>query len=433
MSATPIDDEATVVVMTTLDQPQLFESLPTARNTTTFVGNMKLPVHRWFRYSAGFSGEWVGSVVSEGDRVLDPFAGSGTTLLAAQAAGAESFGIDSQDFIHRVANAKLAWTADPAELLRRAAEVVERHEPHHPVEPAPALLGKCYTEEVLADLLGLCQQLPEQPTGDSIDDLLWLAVVSIIRVTSHAGTAQWQYVLPNKRKRSTTEVLAAYQAQIGLMVEDMRTMQRTVPTPPAAVNVEGDCRAEGVAPDGWATHVICSPPYANNYDYADATRLEQTVLGEVRGWGDLKKMRSKLVRSCSQAMVGYDPTDALNDPILSPIAAELSQVYSELDEVRHSHGGKKAYHSMVVAYFHDLAYTWRSIRKASAPDASVCFVVGDSAPYGVYVPVERWLGALAISEGFDSWSFEKVRDRNVKWKNRKHDVPLHEGRLWVVG
>ncbi len=25
----------------------------------TFTDNMKLPVHRWFRYSAGFSAEWV--------------------------------------------------------------------------------------------------------------------------------------------------------------------------------------------------------------------------------------------------------------------------------------------------------------------------------------------------------------------------------------
>jgi len=61
-------------------------------------------------------------------------------------------------------------------------------------------------------------------------------------------------------------------------------------------------------------------------------------------------------------------------------------------------------------------------------------VVGDSAPYGIYVPVDKWLGELAISAGFKSYYFEKTRDRNVKWKiSRKHKVPLHEGRLWVEG
>ena len=43
-----------------------------------------------------------------------------------------------------------------------------------------------------------------------------------------------------------------------------------------------------------------------------------------------------------------------------------------------------------------------------------------------------WI-VLAIAAGFKSFTFEKTRDRNVKWKNRKHRVPLQEGRLWVEG
>ena len=48
-------------------------------------------------------------------------------------------------------------------------------------------------------------------------------------------------------------------------------------------------------------------------------------------------------------------------------------------------------------------------------------------------PVIEWLGKLATSAGFRSFTFEKTRDRNTKWKNRKHRVPLCEGRLWVEG
>ena len=88
---------------------------------------------------------------------------------------------------------------------------------------------------------------------------------------------------------------------------------------------------------------------------------------------------------------------------------------------------------MVAAYFRDLAQVWHALRRACAAGAKVCFVVGDSAPYGVHAPVERWLGELALAAGFGSWRFEKTRDRNVKWKNRKHRVPLQEGRLWVEG
>ena len=66
-----------------------------------------------------------------------------------------------------------------------------------------------------------------------------------------------------------------------------------------------------------------------------------------------------------------------------------------LELERHEHGGKKNYHTMIAAYFWDMARVWRSIGRVSAEGCRVCFVVGDSAPYGIHVPVERWMGELA--------------------------------------
>lgn len=108
-------------------------------------------------------------------------------------------------------------------------------------------------------------------------------------------------------------------------------------------------------------------------------------------------------------------------------------MYAELSEVRQTKGGRKAYHSMIVAYFDDMATAWQQVRRSTREGGRACFVIGDSAPYGVHVPVERWLGILAVAAGFHDWNFEKVRSRNDKWENRKHRVPLHEGRLWVAG
>ena len=39
-----------------------------------FVDNMVLPVHRWFRYSAGFSADWVRWLVRERHGELSSFA-----------------------------------------------------------------------------------------------------------------------------------------------------------------------------------------------------------------------------------------------------------------------------------------------------------------------------------------------------------------------
>jgi len=195
-----------------------------------------------------------------------------------------------------------------------------------------------------------------------------------------------------------------------------------------------DARDIQSIPNGWGDLVITSPPYANNYDYADATRLEMTFWGDITGWADLQdNVRKHLVRACTQhvSKLGDEIEAILSNPRLKPIQNELLEVYNTLKIERLKHGGKKNYHFMIAAYFTDLADVFHSLRKVTSENALMCFVIGDSAPYGIYVPVDKWLGELAVSAGFSSYSFEKLRDRNTKWKNRKHTVPLHEGRLWI--
>lgn len=405
---------------------------PARDGSTTFVDNMRLPVHGWFRYSAGFSAEWVIDEVRarRAQRVLDPFAGSGTTLIATQQAGAEAMGADAHPFVARIARAKLGWTADPGALEARAKDVLRCATSAKVTDPA-ALLAKCYRPDALAALRGLSHAVDRTARGDEVDELLWLALVAILRPCSHVGTAQWQYVLPNRSKSRVIEPRDAFRLQTEAMAADMRALQAEVPSAPAATYLAADARTLEGVPDGWADLVLTSPPYANNYDYADATRLEMTFLGEVSRWSDLKDLRDGLVRSCSQAMRGFDGEAALADPSLAPIAAELAPVYRDLANERLTRGGRKAYHSMIAAYFLDLAAVWKTLRRVTAPGAEVCFVVGDSAPYGVHVPVERWLAELARAAGFEGARFEKTRSRNLKWKNRKHRVPLQEGRLWV--
>ena len=399
---------------------------------------MTLPIHRWFRFSAGFSARWVEFELGrrggrdQGLRVLDPFAGSGTTLLACERAHVMAQGVENHPFVARVAQAKLNWRSDAASLSGRAREIVRAATPLPSVGQPDGLMQKIFEPPTLAKLHGIRRALSDFSQGDAVDELLWLALISILRSCSPAGTAQWQYVLPNKRKARVAEPLDAFQQHVRYMVDDMRSMQsEAADSPPGALHV-ADARDDLGVPDGWADLIITSPPYPNNFDYADATRIELTFLGQVDGWGDLQeKVRRHLIRSCSQHMSGYDAEADLRSDALAPIASELRPVYDELSEVRKTRGGRKSYHAMVVAYFADLAKVWGQLRRATAPGAEVIFVIGDSAPYGVHVPVERWLGELAVAAGFKGYSFEHLRDRNVKWRNRKHRVLLHEGLLRI--
>ena len=201
--------------------------------------------------------------------------------------------------------------------------------------------------------------------------------------------------------------------------------------------LQGDARELAGVPDDWASLVITSPPYPNNFDYADATRLEMTFFRRDCRLGGISRQRCSphLLRSCTQhvAPLVSSTSAILASSELDPIRPEIESVVGRLDDERHAHGGKKNYHTMIAAYFLDIAKVWRQLRRVTSANSTICFVIGDSAPYGIHVAVDAWMSRLALAAGFRSCSFEKTRDRNVKWKNRKHRVPLHEGRLWVEG
>jgi hypothetical protein len=426
-------------------QPLLFHTSPPVRDVCdkgagTFADNLRLPVHRWVRFSAGFSAVWAQSVIVEAAArqavcVLDPFVGSGTTLLAAEDAGVESWGLDAHPFLHRLARAKLSRRSDPAAYLAHVRSVRAEARRRTPdVAHYPTLIRRCYGDDVLARLDVLRQAIDALNDGTPAAELGWLTLVGILRKASQVGTAQWQYVLPRKRKKSPQEPFQAFDELARMVYEDMSCYAPH--RGPAAKLLLSDARTCAGVPDQTVDLVLTSPPYPNNYDYADATRLEMCFLGEIRGWAELHAaVRARLVRSCTQHVPerSVDLAAVLADPLLAPVRTEITAVCEELASVRLSHGGKKTYHLMVACYFLDLAGVWTALRRVCRSPSQLCFVVGDSAPYGVYVPVMEWLGRLAISAGFRSSHFERMRDRNVKWKNRKHRVPLCEGRLWVAG
>jgi DNA modification methylase len=408
----------------------------------TFTDNMKLPIHRWFRYSAGFSAAWVEDVLqaSNAKIVLDPFVGSGTVCVAADKLGIASYGIESHPFVFRLARGKIAW-AESIDLFEIAinslTETAMNVKVNVSINDTPELIAKCYSDENLHDLYSIKAAYLELSSrwSKSIDDLVFLTINSILRGTSNVGTAQWQYVLPNKIKSRVTSPYTALDLQSKMMIDDMRFIQSNSKITQANL-LQSDARTLLGVPDKSIDLVVTSPPYANNYDYADATRLEMTFWGEINSWGDLhESVRKYLICSSSQhASKDKIKLDLLlNNPDIISIVEELSTVCKELDEVRKTKGGNKAYHLMIAAYFGDMAKVFKALRRVTKIGATVCLVIGDSAPYGVHAPVERWFGELALACGFESWEFEKIRDRNIKWKNRKHDVLLHEGRLWIKG
>lgn len=410
--------------------------------TATFADNMKMPIHKWYRYTAGFSAAWVNELIRQEQkkgrsRIIDPFAGSGTVLLESEFAEVESYGVEAHPYIYRIAKAKLNWNF-PAEKFKEEALALLKEARNLKISGTafPKLIMSCYPLETIQKLEAIKQTWLDRKQEDEIKNFNWFIITSILRTTSPVGTAQWQYIQPNKTKSKVIDPFVAFESKVNEMCLDMKQTQNRFKNVVDSILLNEDARSIKSIPDGWGDLVITSPPYANNYDYADATRLEMTFWGDISGWADLQdNVRKHLVRACTQhvSKLGDNIDAILSNPRLAVIQSELLEVFETLKEERLKHGGKKNYHLMIAAYFNDLADVFHSLRRVTNHNCKMCFVVGDSAPYGIYVPVDRWLGELAVSAGFSDYSFEKLRDRNVKWKNRKHTVPLHEGRLWIIG
>jgi len=74
---------------------------------------MAKPVHRWYVFPHSFSSELVHALIDEwglgpGDHILDPFAGAGTTLLAAKEKGVPATGYDLSPLAVMASRVKVA-------------------------------------------------------------------------------------------------------------------------------------------------------------------------------------------------------------------------------------------------------------------------------------------------------------------------------------
>jgi len=411
----------------------------------TFADSKQAPIHRWFQYPAGFSYRAVEHVLDEnnikpGNIVYDPFAGTATTLVVCKSKGIESFGVEAHPFVFEVASVKTFWDYDFARLDALASELgleiqykIEEAEAIH-LAAVPELVRKCFSDSNLRKLLFIRSRI--QMLDEPYRSFFTVALTCALRQASGAATG-WPYIAPKKRIQEKDGV-TVFSKQVFQMIGDLKTILSQFRRTPCHL-VLGDARKTSLE-SGMMDLSFTSPPYLNNYDYADRTRLETYFNGFAATWGDItEKVRSRLIMSATTQISrgDYETTNIIGDKLtqVAPdVAADLQSKVNKLSRLRLEHGGKKSYDILVGQYFNDMTLALEDNFRLLKRGGKSAWILGDSAPYGVHVPTEEILGQIALGLGFRSYTIQQLRTRGDKWKGntQRHHVALKESILTLT-
>ena len=383
----------------------LLEERFALRQHVTYVPNKSIPIQRWFRYKEAFSSDLVRVFLGEfgadphTHRVFDPFAGCGSTILAAKQLGFGAWGIDILPVAVFVARVKLRGTEEyDLGALREAIDDMLRTPYRAPTITAPSdvrIIRKAYAEDTLSQILFFQEQIAAI-RDEHIRDFLQLALLAVLESVSHTSKdGQFLRLRPTARLSDVREALSN---QLDVMWDDLTGVgQQALPdweSPKTAANghcyvKQADARDFAARFDDHADVIITSPPYLNRYDYSRIYSLE-LCLGFVETFEQLKAVRHSLLRSHIESRPA--PTDEVHHPALVEVLQNLQ--------------GQKLINPripiMIKGYFEDMNLVLRQLARICRPNAKVALVVANARFHGELIPVDLMLSELAGDAGFQT-------------------------------
>jgi DNA modification methylase len=390
----------------------------------TFRSNEARPVHRWWPYVQGYSAEFVAGVLAAahlrpGSTVLDPFAGSGTTLVEARRAGFRAWGTEILAPAVLAAEVKTRFELDGRRLVSAGRRLVERAR-RGTAGTLPFLreTRRQFSGPALDQLLRLRDALP--PEGPPEANALRLAFGRILIPSSRLHRSP---CLGYRRGTAASgpSPFDRFEAALAEMRADLTTIsaRRTDWGPPATI-VRRDART-GAWPAASVDLAITSPPYVNGMDYVMNYKLDLAWLGYAASYGDLAQLRAaevacdNLPRSETHAYLSvHRSPDPWVDELLPLIRDNVARKGSyRRDDM----------HAVVHRYFVDLAPVLAGVLHALRPGGRFVVVVGDSLLAGIYVPGDLILARMAERMGYRIVSVEVARTRR---SGQRRDFLLRE-------
>lgn len=399
-------------------------------------------VHDWYRFVLSYPPHLVRDYLTRfrvncDMTVLDPFCGTGTTLVECKKLGIRSIGIEANPMPCFACRVKLDWNVDPDELLGHAEKIAEiamdRIEEEGLDESCelPLFGSKPAKLRNGHQLRALSPDIQDLLLTDCISPLplhrtLWLLDVLYAykdkRLSGHERLALAKALVGSisnldfgpevgvGKPKADAPAITLWLRAVQNMVADLRAVRQLQATEAVVHHADARQILRVLQPDSIDV-VITSPPYPNEKDYTRTTRLESVLLGFIKSKQDLRGLKQDLVRSNTRGVYIRD-----RDDLLVADHDEIQDIAEAIEKrriaLKKTSGFEKLYARVTKLYFGGMARHLSELRSVLRPGAHLAYVVGDQASYlRVMIRTGRLLASIAESLGYEVLGIDLFRTR----------------------
>lgn len=400
----------------------------TNRDDITFHGKKNEDIHRWYLLTAAYAPALVRRCLSKFTKdgitnVLDPFSGTGTTVLESKKQGYDAVGVEFNPVYKEVAETKTTWDLNTDKLRKLESDLFDTISQYRAewdgveVDDFADAVGvtppQIYNRDrwwhgyVLRDLLAARESIPQLGVGDEYRRFFRVALLGILIEVSNA-TYNHVSLSYMDEPPEDVDTLGALRKQIDEMILDLEGVHR-IDAPGEAEVRRGDSTqlAEYADADEVDT-IITSPPYPNRYSYMRETRPHLFFFQMVDDAGEVGEMALDSIggtwgRATSQLeKVEIEPTNDLINTLVSEIATEIGEEDKRME-------------NYVWKYFNKMEKHLQGVdRVVNDENGKIAYTVGNSKLKGIEVPTDEILAEMFKAHGFTDALITRERKRNSK-------------------
>lgn len=338
------------------------------------------------------------SGVSEGAKVLDPFCGSGTTLLECYLNGLEAYGCDLHPLAAKISGAKIGvlqvdpnLVAEAASLLAAKLPSARQGIPHatdHLPESGLDEIFAWFPEPVVYKLNWLLGKIRSISTG-VLQDFFEVLLSDLVREVSHQDPRDLR-IRRRKEPLEDADVVGLYSRLLSTQMDRLERFWASRGHCPYRFHegtvMHADSRRHdtfssmGLSP-GSVDMVLTSPPYATALPYIDTDRLSLLVLLGM-GSRDRRPLENGLtgsreIRLRERRRLDEEIASGSDLGLPDEICGFLRDLYARVS-ARAVGFRRKNLPSLLLRFFRDIKVVLSNCVDYMRPGAEAMIVVGDS-------------------------------------------------------